>query len=313
MTPKSHFKKPATTPEEQIKLLQERGMVVDDEFVACWHLQHINYYRLGAYWLPFEKNPITHEFQLGANFATVLRLYNFDRELRLLLLEALERIEISIRTQWTSHIARNHGSHAYLEQNLAANVQLYEQNFENIKKDVDRSDEIFIRHSKSKYKEPLPAIWIVSEVISFGLLSKLYSNLKPMPTRRRIAETYLIDDKVLASWLHHLTYIRNLCAHHSRLWNREFTNIPKQPKNKPQILASEFIHNSRKLYNTLIILLHCMDIIDPKHQWRTKLKILLNKDIPLSVMDFPLDWQSRNIWQNKEAKIVRRSKNVNFY
>ena len=144
----------------------------------------------------------------------------------------------------------------------------------------------------------MPAIWKVSEVISFGLLSKLYSNLKPMPTRRGIAKTYFLDHKVFASWLHHLTYIRNLCAHHSRLWNREFTNTPKQPKNKPQILVSEFIHNSRKLYNTLVILLHCMDIIDSKHQWRAKLKILLNGDIPLSVMDFPLDWQSRNIWQN---------------
>jgi abortive infection bacteriophage resistance protein len=300
MTKKSLFTKPPTTPKEQITLLQKRGMVVDDEAVACCYLQHINYYRLGAYWLPFEKNSVTHDFQPRTNFTTVLSLYNFDRALRLLVLEALERIEISIRTQWTSHMAHNHGSHAHSQKNLAVNFKRYEQNLENIKKDVDRADEIFIRHSREKYAESLPAIWKVSEVISFGVLSKLYSNLKPMPTRRGIAETYLLDDKLLSSWLHHLTYIRNLCAHHSRLWNREFTNIPMRPKNKPQILASEFIRDSRKLYNTLVILLYCMDIIDPKHKWRLQLKILLNQDLPLSAMDFPSNWQARNIWQNKE-------------
>jgi abortive infection bacteriophage resistance protein len=272
-------------------------MVIDDIKTACFHLQHINYYRLGAYWLPFEINPVTHDFKAGTNFTTVLALYNFDRELRLLVIDALERIEISMRTQWTYYMAHNHGSHSHLDENLAFDAWRYKQNLDGMAKEVARADEVFIRHSRDTYKEALPAVWIVSEVISLGLLSKLYGNLKPRPTSRAIAEIYNLDKKVLASWLHHLTHIRNLCAHHSRLWNREFVNIPMQPKNKPSELAGEFIKGSRKLYNTLVILLYCMDIIAPQHRWRQRLKALLdNPTIPLAAMDFPADWKAHKIW-----------------
>lgn len=295
---KRSFIKPATTYEEQVILLQKRGMIINDVKNACLHLQHINYYRLGAYWLPFEQNKAAHNFKKGTSFETVLALYNFDRELRLLITDALERIEISMRTQWTYHMAHKHGAHSHLDKNLAVDENRYQQNLASMKKEIDRADEVFIRHSKNTYKEPLPAIWVVSEVISFGLLSKLYSNLKPISTRRAIAGVYSLDEKTLGSWLHHLTYIRNICAHHSRLWNREFSNIPMQPKTKPLTLAAEFTQNSRKLYNTLIILLHCMNIIASEYSWRRKLKILLsNPSIPLAAMDFSDNWQTRAIWK----------------
>lgn len=295
---KRPFSKPPTTCKEQVLLLQKRGMIIDDAETVCFFLRHINYYRLGAYWLPFEINTATHEFAKGTKFSTVLELYNFDRELRLLILDALEKIEISIRAAWTYHMSHYHGAHAHLNENLAVDNKRYQQNLEGVRKEVERADEIFIRHARNTYQEPLPAIWITSEVISLGLLSKLYGNLKPKPTRRAIAETYALDDRLLGSWLHHLTYIRNICAHHSRLWNREFVNIPMRPKNKPAKLASEFMPDSRKLYNTLVILLYCMDIIVPKHRWRFKLKALLeNPAIPLHAMDFPVDWKMRLVWE----------------
>lgn len=112
--------------------------------------------------MPFEKNHDTHEFKAGTHFDTVLALYNFDRELRLLILDAIERIENSMRTQWTYHIGHNHGSHAHLDEKLAINQYRYEQNLEIMKREVERSDEIFIRHAKEKYVEPMPAIWVVS-------------------------------------------------------------------------------------------------------------------------------------------------------
>ena len=299
---KRPFNKPATTPEEQVALLQKRGMVIDDISTACFHLQHINYYRLGAYWLPFEINPVTHDFKAGTNFTTVLALYNFDRELRLLVMDALERMEISIRTQWTHHMAHHHGAHSHLDQTLAVDSARYQQNLDGMSKEVRRADEVFIRHARNTYQETLPAIWVVSEVLSLGLLSKLYSNLKPMPTRSAIATTYRLDEKLLASWLHHLTHIRNLCAHHSRLWNREFINTPMRPRKKPATLAGEFMEKSRKLYNTLVILLYCMDTIAPHHRWRQKLIGLLdNQHVPLTAMDFPVDWKTRAIWQGEMA------------
>lgn len=291
------FTKPATTYAEQIALLQQRGMDIGDPASAEFYLQHLNYYRLGAYWLPFEADHATHRFRAGTQFSDVLSLYIFDRELRLLILDAIERIEVSIRSQWAYHMAHEHGSHGHLDSALAHKATHWQSNLDKLKGEVERSDEAFIQHLTQTYSEALPPVWAVCEVMSLGVLSRWYSNLKPMPTRRLIANVYSIDERVLESWLHHLTFIRNTSAHHSRLWNREFTITPKLPRSKPQHLTGEFIVGSRKLYNTLIILLHFMDIIAPQHHWRQRLKgLIASHAIPIGAMGFPQDWEARAIW-----------------
>jgi abortive infection bacteriophage resistance protein len=295
---KRPFIKPATTYSEQVAKLQERGMVIDDPAGVAFYLQHLNYYRLGAYWLPFEANHATHTFRSGTHFSDVLNLYIFDRELRLLILDAIERIEVSVRSQWAYYMAHRHGPHAHLDQALAHKSWHWQSNFEKLKKEVERSDETFIQHLTRTYCETLPPIWEVCEVMSLGLLSRWYGNLKPMPTRSAIARVYGIDQRVMESWLHHLTYIRNTCAHHSRLWNRDFTITPELPRSKPEQLAHEFATGSRKIYNTLLIVLHFMDIIAPAHHWRQRLKKLIAEHgIPVQAMDFPEDWADRPIWQ----------------
>ena len=131
-----------------------------------------------------------------------------------------------------------------------------------------------------------------------GLLSRWYANLKPMPTRRAIAGVYAMDEDVLRSWLHHLNHVRNVCAHHARLWNREFTIIPNRPRSKPAGLGAQFNSRSRRLYNTLVLLVHCMDVVAPKHRWRARLRALLAKhDIDVSALDFPSGWEQMPIWQ----------------
>ena len=295
------FDKPSLSYTDQVNLLQQRGMIIEDTATAIFYLQHINYYRLSAYWLPFEADHVTHEFKRGTTFEAVLQLYIFDRELRLLVLDAIERIEVSIRAQWAHQMAQHHGPHAHLNKDLAADLTHWEQNIEGVKKEVERSDEIFIHHLRQTYSEPLPPIWAVCEVMSLGLLSKWYYNLRPMPTRRAIADVYSLDQKVLSSWLHHLSIVRNVCAHHSRLWDREITFAPKVPKNKPSILSGEFV-NSRKIYNSLVILLYWMDVIAPHHHWRKHLKELIAKHlVSFNSMGFPSDWASRRIWQEMKA------------
>lgn len=104
---------------------------------------------------------------------------------------------------------------------------------------------------------------------------------------------------MLESWLHHLTFIRNTCAHHSRLWNRDFTITAELPRSKPAHLAGEFVSGSRKLYNTLVMLLHLMDTIAPAHHWRVKLKQLIqNQHVQPAAMGFPHDWDKRTVWQD---------------
>lgn len=293
------FSKPATTHAQQVALLQQRGMVIDDTAAAEFYLLHLNYYRLGAYWLPFEADHATHHFRPGTRFDEVLNLYVFDRELRLLVLDAIERVEVSVRSQWAYQLAHRHGPHAHLDVALAFKPHLWHGNLSKLSEEVSRSVEAFIKHLQSTYEEALPPVWAVCEVMSLGLLSRWYNNLKPMPTRRAIAAAYGVDEKVLESWLRHLSLVRNTCAHHSRLWNREFTITPLLPRSKPVGLSAQCQVGSRKLYNALVILLHCMDVIAPQHHWRTRLKTLIaSHDVPVVAMDFPIHWQQLPIWQD---------------
>ena len=296
---KRPFNKPATTYAEQIAQLQARGLIIADPAAAEHYLQHINYYRLGAYWLPLEADHATHQFRSGARFEDALDLYIFDREMRLLVLDAIERFEVSARAQWAHQMAHAHGPHSHLDASLARKPGHWQTNLDKLTTEVRRSDEAFISHLMQTYAEALPPIWAVCEVMSLGLLSRWYSNLKPGATRRAVAGVYSLDERVLESWLHHLTFIRNTCAHHSRLWNRDFTITAELPRSKPAYLAGEFVTGSRKLYNTLVMLLHFMDIIAPGHHWRQRLKHLIHHHhtINTAAMGFPAGWDTRAIWQ----------------
>jgi len=294
------FTKSPTTHQQQVELLQQRGMKIDDPKAAEFYLRHLNYYRLAAYWLPFESSHASHTFKVGTSFTAVHNLYVFDRELRLLVLDAIERIEVSVRARWAYELAHRHGAHAHLDSKLARNRWHWESNLEKLKGEVGRADETFIRHLQETYSEDLPPIWAVCEVMSLGSLSRWFATLKPGSTRSAIAKTYKVDERTLQSWLHHLSIIRNHCAHHSRLWNREFTITPNLPSPAPRLLRDQFVKPSRKIYNSLVLILYMMDAIAPEHHWRQRLKDLIHHHaIPTRVMGFPDDWASRGIWQDK--------------
>lgn len=292
------YSKPATTYEQQVERLRSRGMIIADEDQAKAHLQHINYYRFSAYRLPFEIDHATHQLRTGTRFEDVLKLYSFDRQLRLLVLDAVERVEVSVRAQWAYQLGHAHGSHSHLDANIAKKAVKFSENLISLKEEVERSDEVFIHHLINEYEEELPAIWAVCEVMSIGLLSRWYANLKPAHTRQQIARAYDLDQRLLVSWLHHLTVTRNICAHHSRLWDREFKISPMTPKSDRDNLPAQF-HTTKKVYNTLVILLYLLDKIPPQNHWRAPLKSLLNThDEWLSNMGFPDDWKTRAIWQD---------------
>lgn len=260
------FNKTPTTHTQQIAILQERGMVVNDPKEAEFYLQHINYYRLSAYWRFYEKDQQNHIFKSGVCFVDILNIYIFDRELRLLILDAIERIEVSIRSQWAYHLAHKTGAYAYLEDQLVSNKQRGKENTEKLKVQIEHSSEKLIKYFKNSNQEP--PVWVVCELMSLGLLSRFYSNLKPISTANAIAVIYGLHANILKSWLHHLSEIRNICAHHGRLWDKRFTFRPKLPNHQPTELITQCQIGSSKLYNTLIILLYLMDIIAPQHHWQ---------------------------------------------
>ncbi len=297
---KRPFSKTPTTYQQQVKLLQQRGMEINDAQSAQFYLRHLNYYRLAAYWLPFEADHKSHTFKAGTSFEQVLNLYVFDRELRLLVLDAIERIEVSVRARWAYEFAHHHGHHAHLDPTLARKRYHWEKNLNQLKGEVARADEVFIRHLCQEYSDDLPPVWAVCEVMSLGLLSRWYQNMKPLGTRSAIAKTYGVNERTLQSWLHHLSTVRNICAHHSRLWNRELTVLPTIPAPAPKRLRGQFISESRKIYNSLTMMLHLMNIVAPDHHWRARLISLIDShSIPVAAMGFPNDWKTRHIWQGK--------------
>jgi abortive infection bacteriophage resistance protein len=298
------FNKSPKTYQEQIEILQQRGMVIDDAESAKFYLKQLNYYRLAAYWLPFEAEHTTHTFKPGTSFEQVLNLYIFDRELRLLILDAIERIEVSARSHWAYELSHKHGSHAHLDSSLARKPYHYQKNLESLKIELSRaeSSELFIRHFQNTYSEGMPPVWASCEVMSMGLLSRWYQNLKPFNTRIAIARHYKVGEQVLQSWLHHLSTVRNTCAHHSRLWNREMTVTPKIPDPAPKNLRSQLVTDSRKIYNSLVIMLHLMDIVAPDHHWRKRLLSLIQThEIDTVHMGFPDGWGTFPIWLEKNA------------
>lgn len=274
-------------------------MLIPDHARARHYLSHLNYYRIAAYWLPFENDHATHTFKPNTNFEDVLSLYVFDRELRLLVMDAIERIEVSLRTQWAYYLSHTYGSHAQLDSSIFDNQRNYLSTVATLAGEIGRSKEIFIKHLLEKYDETMPPIWTVVEIISFGQLSKFFSNLKKRNDRKAIAKIYGIDERVLVSFLHHLNIVRNTCAHHSRLWNRSFTVTMKIPGKAVEELKSSFnaIEN-RKIYNTLVMLEYLMEIICPGTHWKQRLFDLLNQHpvVNHKVMGFPVDWQKKPVW-----------------
>lgn len=287
-TTKQSFTKPFLTIEQQISQLKSRGMNFHDEEKAKYYLENLNYYRLGGYWLIFEKNHETHEFKDNTYFEEILNLYIFDRELRLLLLDAIERIEVSIRSKLAYHLAESFGSHAHLKPEIFSSPLNYVKTLTKLKSELDRNrSEIFIKHHSNKYNEELPPIWVSVEVMTMGQISNWYSNIKDRKYRQIIAKYYELDEKILSSFLHHLTIIRNTSAHHSRVWNRKFTIDFILPK-LPERLNKELNSSSKKyIYNTLVMCEHLLNIISEENTWKKRLDdLILKHNIDIKSMGF---------------------------
>lgn len=277
-------------------------MIIPDQAKAAHYLSFISYYRLRAYTYPFQdNNDPNHPFRNGCTFDEVLELYIFDRELRILVLDAIERIEIALRTQIIHHFAMDHGSHWHEDPALFTNRSLFNRDRQKLRTELGRSSEVFIKHYYNKYTQPAdPPCWMSLEVVSLGFLSKTYENLKLSNAKKKVARNLgLPHPTVLESWMHAFSYVRNICAHHGRLWNRQLTKTPKFPKRTPANWLSQPPPANNKLFLTLSCLIYLLDCISPGHQWKKRFKDLLQKhpNIETRKMGFPNAWEQEALWR----------------
>jgi len=290
------IKSPTTFPQ-QLSLLESRDLLIEDKPFALHRLAHANYFRLNCYRHPF-LIPHSESFLEGTTFDQLWEIYRFDHRFRLLMLDAIERCEISFRTQWAYHLAHIHGPQAYENPAIHRNQYDHQKTLTKLDTEIRRSTEDFLSPHRGP-AAPRPPIWMVCEVMSIGQLSALYDNLAAPSDRQIIADNYGFDEKVLRSFLHHLTVVRNVCAHHARLWNRRFAVTFTLPKKKPAHLHLNFHSDVRTIYNTLVVLTALLDQIEPGQHWTPRLISLLGEHSwdTSPHMGFPSDWKSRPIWQ----------------
>ncbi len=223
------YDKPYLSIREQVELLQARGLVIDNVIEAEQVLQQINYYRFAAFALPFQSQKDT--FDHGTTLQHILSVYSFDTRLRSLILTALEKVEIQLKTLVALYLGETYGPFGYADKNNFGNKVKQSDWLQKTQKEINRSRETFVGHFKSKYpKSPNLPIWMLTEVMSLGSLSFLVNYLS-YKDQKNISKKMGIKKGIAVSWLHHLTYVRNLCAHHSRLWNRIFAIRPMLPHN----------------------------------------------------------------------------------
>ena len=317
---KIDYTKRPLTIKQQISKLKSRGLVFDDENLAGEYLTNISYYRLRAYTYPFQANnneEDNHAFlKENIHFKDIIELYCFDRRLRSLVFNAIEKIEVSFRTKIVQTYSEStKDSHWYEKEAFfrdksyfkeGKEIFLYNELLDDIKHEVKRSNEDFIKHYYFKYGNPdLPPAWMTLEVISMGTLSRLFELLKKDDNKGKIASMYGLNAiDIMENWIHALSNLRNCCAHHSRIWNRRFIVNLKLPKNATNLfLDRETMQSTRrnKLFAYLCCIKYILDIISPGNSFKKNLSSLIDeggKLLSLKDMGFPNNWKYLGVWRS---------------
>jgi abortive infection bacteriophage resistance protein len=299
------FEKKPTTIVQQIALLKQRGLQIESDVEAVHFLSHISYYRLGEYWHSMQSDQKNHIFKPESKFTDVIALYCFDRELRILLFDVIEKIEISLRAKLIYHLSHEFDPWWFQNYALFSDSLALTKTLSGLEEEIARSrKEIILKNHFKNYKDDgrFPPAWKTLEQTSFGTVSKLYGNLKnSIKSKDLIAQEYgAVNHTYLPSWLQSIAQIRNYCAHHSRLWNRNLPStvklLPKPPL--PWIEEVPKENEFQKLYVHLCLMKYLLNIVTPENHFTIKLKELFDKypNVDPSALGMKKYWQNESLW-----------------
>jgi len=293
------YQDPFLSYDKQISLLKSRGLLFNDESQALNLLKRVSYYRLSSYFLPFQSSIQNKIFVNNVDFDDVFNLYQFDADLREIVMTGTREIEIAVRSKMVYTLSLSNGSFWLEQKDLFSDFKEYTNTISKIIMEIDRSQESFIVSFRNGYSNSTPPAFMVFETTSFGTLSRIYKHLKLDTNKREIAHFFGLPSVVFESWLHSLVYIRNICAHHARLWNREIRIKPNLPIkiSKNTWLSNKQVRRDR-IYIILSMIIYLLNAIDPKHTFKQKLIDLFSKypHINKNAMGFPQNWQKEVLW-----------------
>ena len=300
MNTKFPFGKTYTSSADLVSLLQSRGLAVQDVEKAKSYLDFIGYYRLSAYMYPLLQMPKEqHRYKPGTSFGQVMMLYRFDKKLRLLIFNEIEKIEVAVRSAIVNIGSELTGNPFWMTD--AANFingGKFRHTMDLIDGELNRSREDFIVHFKNTYTDAYPPAWILAEVLPFGVLTNIFSNLKNMRIKKRVSQRFGLQVAPFESWLTIVTLTRNSCCHHSRVWNKQNTIRPMLP-NRMQFPWITLPTDALRIYFNLCIIKYFLNIISPNNDMKAKLLSLLAKypNIDTAAMGFPAGWQNESLWK----------------
>jgi len=301
------YDQPHCSNEEHLERLKNRGLETADEDSSIDWLSKIGYYRFKGYALLFREvdcdGSLKETYQPDSRFEDVIKLYEFDRHLRLLLLDGIERVEIAFRTRLIDEMCSKYGSH-WLQlselfsdkRNSKSGLPVFDhfKFISNAYRDARRSKESrSIQHYYRSYGDPvLPPTWMLSEVFSMGTWSKIYASLAHKLDKKGVAESFYTSVKEMESWIHVLTNLRNACAHHHRVFDKHCITNPSSKANLKSVISRS---NRDRLYSQIATLYYCLRAIEPETQFFDNLSELVKTVQPrvAEVMGFDEEWEGR--------------------
>lgn len=321
------FTKEAKTTQELIDLLIERNMKITEsqKQEALEFLSLVNYYKISGYWFKFQNKWLKKEdgnaekFVVPITFHNIIDIYRFDTKLRSLCLDALEKIEICIMSQICNHMCINYGAFWYGNSQyirlinktdkkgnsrLVIDYTSFRAEITKIIKDNYLSD-VTLKNFYSKYNNNFPPFWMIAQFLTFGTIAKLYSAL-PIKDQRQIALNLKINNQYLESVLQALSYIRNICAHYKRLWDRSLgivvPNIKLETTLRETYKYNYKFHkkpniNDNHFFPVFYSISFLLSIIAPKSKYCSLIKTLIDKYnsrtnlINYDEMGFPEEWE----------------------
>ncbi|MBR4643775.1 MAG: Abi family protein [Bacteroidaceae bacterium] len=294
------YPKAYTNAHDLIALLLSRGLTIADTNKAESYLEYIGYYRLSAYMYPLLQAPKDqHRYKPNASFSQVMMLYRFDKKLRLLIFNEIEKIEIAIRSTIVNIGSELTGDPFWMtDGNNFIDAVKFNHTMDLVDAELRRSREDFIVHFKQTYSNAYPPAWILAEILPFGVITNIYSNIKVARIKKNIAQKFGLQVAPYESWLTIVTLTRNSCCHHARVWNKQNTIRPMLP-NKMKGKWITLSTNTLRIYFDLCIIKYFLNVISPQNDMKTKIDTLLATypDIDTAAMGFPKGWEKEPLWE----------------
>lgn len=304
MSTQQIYDKRALSITEQLNVLKAGKLLIADEKAALKFLSEVSYFRFVQYLLPMEKKEKNtkeiHDFKPNSWFENAVGLYAFDTSLRSLMFKTIQRIEIALRTKIVHEFSMLHHPFWFNDENLARDKKHFERNIEDIERYVESSREEFILEHRARYDEPnLPPAWKTLEVVTLGSLSKLYYNFTDVKAKKQVARAFnLPQHEVLESWIRSLTEVRNICAHHTRLWNKKLASTPQMKIKKLRGKWVNDVGKEKKIYAVICCIAYWLDAIGGGEDFKKELKSLIAcyPQVDVEAMGFSVNWKNEALW-----------------